>query len=81
MMVHLDVGSPNDTLLNLTADLAGRFDASVIGVSTCQPIQINYDVGYMPVGLIDGDRAEIAREISESEVKFRAAFKVGSREN
>ena len=40
LMVHLDLGTSNEGLLRITADLAERFKASVIGIAACQPMQM-----------------------------------------
>ena len=40
LMVQLDLGQSNARLLGITADLAQRFDASVIGIVACQPMPL-----------------------------------------
>jgi hypothetical protein len=36
LMVHLELGYPNRALLKITAALAERFHAGVIGIALCQ---------------------------------------------
>lgn len=47
LMVHLDLGAPNEALLRITADLAQRFGAGVIGIVASQSMTITYGDGYM----------------------------------
>lgn len=74
LMVHLDLGVSNDALLELTADLAERSGAAVIGITAYQPMQIMYGDGYMSADLIDEDRAEIDRQGKEVEDRFRTVM-------
>lgn len=74
LMVHLEVGAANDPILMLTSDLAGQFDSSVIGIAACQPLQFNYDCGYISSEMLDQDRVEIEKEFSESGATFRKTF-------
>ena len=41
LMVHLELQKNNDALLNFVGDLAERFQAHVIGIATCRPVQIS----------------------------------------
>ena len=74
LMVHLDLGVSNETLLQLTADMAERFGAGVIGVTACQPIQIMYGDSYMSGDVIEQDRAVIERQGQEAEDRFRTVM-------
>jgi len=75
LLVHLDLGRSNDNLLQFAVDLAGRFDARVIGITACAPPFMAYaDVG------VDGETFELERhqiedEIGSAEAEFRAAFR------
>jgi nucleotide-binding universal stress UspA family protein len=75
VMVHLDVGSSNENLLRVTADLAQRFKANVIGIAACQPMPIIYSGANMPGELIEVDRVEMDRETRETEAGFRTALR------
>lgn len=74
LIVHLDLGAPNEALLRVTADLAQRFNAGVIGIVASQSMTITYGDGYMSGELIEQERAETERETSEAETRFRAAL-------
>jgi nucleotide-binding universal stress UspA family protein len=74
LMVHLNLGVSNEGLLDVAADLAGRFNAHVIGIAACQPLQISYGDGYMSGDLIEQDRLEMSRETTQAEAEFRAAL-------
>ena len=74
LMVHLDLGVSNETLLQFTAGMAERFDAGVIGVTAYQPMQISYGDGYMSGDVIEQDRADIETQRSEAENRFRTVL-------
>jgi nucleotide-binding universal stress UspA family protein len=74
LMVHLELGRPNAALLGITADLAERLRASVLGVAVCQPMRIIYNDGYVPGDIIERDRKQIDDEIKAAEAEFRAAL-------
>lgn len=74
LLVHLEVGRANTAVLQAAAMLAGRFDAGVIGVAACQPMQLVYSDTYVDANLINQDRAETERELAEAKVEFHAAF-------
>ena len=74
LMVHLNLGVSNEGLLHIAADLAGRFDAHVIGIAACQPLQVTYGDGFMAGDVLEQDRIEMKREINDAEANFRAAF-------
>ena len=73
LRVHLDLGVPNETLLRLTADMAERFGAGVLGVTACQPMQMQtmYGNGYTSADVIEQDRAVIESQGAETEDRFR----------
>lgn len=74
IMVHLELGGDNDGVLQIAGDLAERFNADVIGIAACQPIQILYNEGLGADDAITQDRAEIAREMKIAEEEFRKAL-------
>lgn len=76
LMVHLSAGEPNEALLELTADLAGRLEAArVIGISARQPIQIyGSPEMYVPPELLNWDREQIDKELAAAEKEFRSAL-------
>lgn len=74
LMVHLELRENNDTLLKFVGDLAERFQAHVIGIAACQPMQILYDEGFTAGEVMVEDRAEITKEIAAAESRFRKAL-------
>ncbi len=74
IMVHLELGGDNEGVLRIAGDLAERFNADVIGIAACQPIQILYNEGLGADDAIAQDRAEIAREMKTAEEQFRKAL-------
>jgi len=74
LMVHLNLGVSNEGILRIATDLAGRFNAHVIGIAACQPLQVSCGDGYLSGDVIEQDRIEMNREISEAEAAFRATF-------
>jgi nucleotide-binding universal stress UspA family protein len=74
LMAHLELGRSNADLLRVAGDLAERFKAGVIGIAMCQPMQIIYSEGYIPVEIIDQDREQREKEIAAAEAEFREAL-------
>jgi hypothetical protein len=74
LMVHVEPGQLNTGLLQVTADLAERLGAMVIGITSCQPNQIIEGDGYIPGEILEADRVETKREIVEAEKEFRGAL-------
>src|SRR3546814_4743827 len=74
LMVHLELGKPNADLLQITANLAQRFQASVIGIAACQPIQYVYGDGFISGQVMEQNRDEIQREADAAETEFRAVL-------
>ena len=59
LMVYLDPSADNTRLLQITATLAERFDASVLGVSASRLVGVDYDVGGIPGGVVDVGHGEL----------------------
>jgi nucleotide-binding universal stress UspA family protein len=74
LMVHLQLGQPNKALLKITADLAERCKAGVIGIAVCQPMRIIYNDGYVPGDIFEQDRKEIDEQTKAAEAEFRVAL-------
>ena len=74
IMVQLPIGQTNARLLQFTAELAAKFDAEVIGVSACQPMQIVYGEGFFPGELITQSQKELLDELAVAQAEFRAAL-------
>ena len=74
LMVHLELAHPNTGLLQITADLAQRFQAGVIGIAARQPLQLVYGDGYVSGDIYQQDRDEIVKELAAAEAEFRTAL-------
>ena len=74
LMVHLELGRSNAGLLQIAADLAARFHASVIGIAACQPLQVIYGEGFVSGDLYEQDRQELDKELKAAEAEFRSAL-------
>jgi nucleotide-binding universal stress UspA family protein len=74
LMVHLEPGRSNAALMRVASDLAERFDAGVIGITMCQPMQIVYTEGYVPGDLIAQDSEQRNKELAAAEEEFRYAL-------
>jgi nucleotide-binding universal stress UspA family protein len=73
-MVHLEVGRSNPALLRIARDLADRFQAGVVGIAGCQPMQLLYGGEYLTGDLVQQDRDTIASELKNAETEFRNVF-------
>jgi nucleotide-binding universal stress UspA family protein len=79
LMVHLELGQSNAALLQLTGELAARYEANVIGIALCQPMPIlDGGGGYYAGDLIEQDRVQIDEDIKAAEAEFRLALKARS---
>lgn len=80
LMVHLALGQTNAGVLQVAHDLAGIFDAHVIGIAVRRPIEIGYGDGFIygdgmvAPGFIDQGRSELNAEAVTAERDFRARF-------
>ena len=74
LMVHLELGRPNTGLLKIAGDLAAKFQASVVGITACQPLQLSYGDGYVSGDVVEQDQAEIQKEVADAEREYRSAL-------
>ncbi len=74
LMACLRLGRPNADLLAITGGLAERFQASVIGVATRQPVQVMFSGGLVPEALIEQEAEEFQGEVDSLEAEFRGAL-------
>jgi nucleotide-binding universal stress UspA family protein len=74
LMVHLELGQSNDKILAITADLAQRHKAHVIGIASCQPIQLAYNETYVDGDVLVEDRKLIEKQMKEAEAQLRSAL-------
>jgi nucleotide-binding universal stress UspA family protein len=74
LMVHLELNGDNDGVLKIASELAERFEARVIGIAACQPVQVFVSEGFDAVDAIDQDWAEIRKELAAAADQFHAAL-------
>jgi nucleotide-binding universal stress UspA family protein len=74
LMVQLELGQPNTDVLRIAADLAHRFDAAVIGIAGCQPMQMVVGDGYICGDLIAENDQLVVTEMAAAEEQFRTAL-------
>ena len=74
LMVHLNLGSANTSLLQTASDLAERYQSRVIGVVACQPALMFYGDGYVSGAAFELNREELKREMKDAEEQFRNAL-------
>jgi nucleotide-binding universal stress UspA family protein len=72
LLVHLDGARPNTTILDVAATLAKRYDAKVIGVAACQPVQVGACDGYMDGALAVAMRDIVTDELAHAKTEFHA---------
>lgn len=63
LMVYLDPFADNLHLLQITAALADRFNASVRCVSATRLVGVAYDVGGIPGGIVDVGHGELVEQL------------------
>ena len=73
LMVHLELEHSNDARLRIAGDLAEQFDAKLIGIAAADPQPARYAGGDFAQGLVAHERAEIKKQITEAEERFRSA--------
>ena len=74
LMVHLELNGDNGGILKIAGELARRFDARVIGIAACQPIQLPVTDGLYVGEAIKQDRQEIEEQFAAAESQFRNAL-------
>jgi nucleotide-binding universal stress UspA family protein len=74
LLVHMELDRPNTGLLKVTAELAERFHAGVVGIAARQPLQMVFGDGYVSGDVYQQDRVEIVKELKAAEAEFRAAL-------
>ena len=68
LMVHLDAGRTNAGVLAVTTALAERYQAGVVGIAACEPVQIGYAQGDF-----GGELAVVEQQIVDDELKVVGA--------
>lgn len=72
LLAHLDGARPNARLLDITAALARRYDAKVMGIAACQPVHMGADGGYFDGPLAAYERDIVDDELAHAKVQFHA---------
>jgi nucleotide-binding universal stress UspA family protein len=73
-MIELTVGESNAALLEASAELARRFQASVIGIAGCAPLSLTYGDGFASGEAFQDDRNELQTELLAAVAEFEEAF-------
>ena len=79
LMVHLELNGDNEGVLKIAGELAERFDAHVIGIAACQPVQLLVGEGMGAGEAITMDWAEMQKELAAAADQFRAALQPRAR--
>lgn len=74
LMAHLELHGGNEGVLKIAGELAERFDAHVIGIAACQPVQVLVSEGFNAGEAIIQDWTEIQRELAAAADQFHAAL-------
>lgn len=74
VMVHLELDGGNDGVLKIAGELARRFEARVIGIVACQPIQLPVSDGLYLGEAIKQERQQIKEKFAAAERQFRSAL-------
>lgn len=72
LMVHLDSMGSNAHVLDAAATLANQYDAKVIGIAVCQPLQLGAGDGYMDGELAVIERDIVTDELSRAKIEFHS---------
>jgi nucleotide-binding universal stress UspA family protein len=80
LMVHVDLEHSNDARLQISGDLAERFDAKLIGIAACEPQPAYYAEGAFADSLVEREQGAIKKRMVETEERFRAAIGGRARE-
>ena len=74
LMVYLDPSADNTGLLQVTADLAERFKAGVLGVSAARLVGRSSNVSELAGGVVDRDREELEDLLEAAKKSFLAVL-------
>ncbi len=74
LLAHLNLDEKNEGVLAVTASLARRLNAGVIGVAGRQPVEMMYGSARMTGELIDLDRKQIKDALAKAEADLRGAL-------
>ena len=75
LMVHLQSGQSNTSLLNVARQFAERFEAHVIGIAACQPMMVVSGDGTVCGDVFENDQARITADLEAAQQEFRDALR------
>ena len=76
LLVHLDGGQTNELVLAMTASLAEQYEARVIGIAACQPMQIGIAGGGFTGGLAVLERDIVDNELKRAHAEFQTCAEI-----
>ena len=74
LMVQLESGCANTAVLQAAGDLAERFQAQVVGIAACRPMQMVYGEAYLSGELIAQEKKQMQADVDAAEDEFRSAL-------
>jgi nucleotide-binding universal stress UspA family protein len=80
LMACLRPGCANADILAVTAEIAARFQASVIGLAARQPGQVMFSAGLVPQELVEQEAARFQEEADALETEFRVALQARAKD-
>lgn len=75
LLVHLQAGRSNASLLSAAARFAERFKAHVIGIAACQPMMVVAGDGMVCGDVYASDELQLASDLEAAETEFRDALR------
>ena len=75
VMVFLDLEQANEAALRVSCDLAGRFNARIVGVTSGRPYVPVHLSGMAAASMLEADYDELALATARCESRFREAVK------
>lgn len=75
LMVQFEIGHSNAGLLQLAAGLAKEFQAGIVGVAACHPMQVLYSDAYVAGDVLEQNQELVEDEIRAAEAEFRSVLR------
>ncbi len=74
LLVHLQSGQSNTSLLTAAAQFADRFKAHVIGIAACQPMMVVSGDGTICGDVFADDQRQITADLDTAQAEFRGSL-------
>jgi hypothetical protein len=74
LLVHLQTGQSNTSLLTVAGDFADRFKSHLIGIAACQPMMIVSGDGTVCGDVYSKDQRRITADLERAQAQFRDAL-------